>query len=109
MVDLELDALKREFLTEARDKVREIESSFDSGPNPRSVERMTYLAHQLKGSGGSYGFQRISSEAEQLEKAAEGLAHERTPGGLKREIERHVSNLRSEIDQHLREFSTASR
>ena len=32
---------------------------------------MTYLAHQLKGSGGSYGFQRISTDAAELEKAVE--------------------------------------
>src|SRR5262249_54859082 len=73
MVDPELDALKREFLGEARDKVREIETHLEVERSPKSLERMTYLAHQLKGSGGSYGFERISSDAAELEKAIEGF------------------------------------
>lgn len=103
MADPELDELKREFLAEARDKVREIESRLDGGGSPDSLERLTYLAHQLKGSGGSYGFERISDEAEQLEKAAERL----TSGadGLKQKIQQHVANLRDEIDEHLRELA----
>ncbi len=107
MVDPELEELKREFLAEAREKVREIASSLDGGGSPDSLERLTYLAHQLKGSGGSYGFERISAEAAQLEKAVEGLENERAADRQKKKIQQHISNLRAEIDRHLAEFPTA--
>ena len=109
MVDPELEDLKREFLTEARDKVREIESNLAGGANPNSLERLTYLAHQLKGSGGSYGFEQISAEAAQLEKAVEGVPEGRVPDGLKFELRQHASNLRREIDLRLGEVSATMR
>ena len=62
MVDQELDELRREFLAESAAKVREMEASVDGGRSPQAAERLTYLAHQLKGSGGSYGFERISAD-----------------------------------------------
>ncbi len=106
MADPELDELRREFLAEARDKVREIESNLD-GP-PHSIDRLTDLAHQLKGSGGSYGFERISEEAARLEKAVEGWGRSRADQ-LKAQIRRHAADLRAEIDLRLREFSPAVR
>src|SRR5437879_2457608 len=62
MVDSELEELRREFLAEADDKVHDMETSV-ARLSPESVARLTHLAHQLKGSGGSYGFQVISEEA----------------------------------------------
>ena len=101
MVDLELDELKREFLAEADEKVREIEEKL-ADHSPESLERVSYLAHQLKGSGGSYGFQRISTDAAGLEKAIESLAH----GAADDEkLRQHVVNLRSEIDRRSQELS----
>jgi len=101
MIDLELDELKREFLTEAEEKVREIESKL-ADHSPESLERVSYLAHQLKGSGGSYGFQRISTDAAELESAIE-----RQAGGeaMDEAIRQHAVNLRSEIDRRSRELS----
>jgi HPt (histidine-containing phosphotransfer) domain-containing protein len=96
MVDHELDELRREFLVECAAKVREMEASVNGGRSPQSVERVSYLAHQLKGSGGSYGYERISSEAAELEKAAERLA--RGEEGVIESVRRHVENLRSEIE-----------
>src|SRR2546422_10120405 len=90
MADHEFEALKREFLTEARDKVQEIENYLDDGRGPDRLERMTYLAHQLKGSGGSYGFQRISADAAQLEKAVELLAQGSDDGRLEEKIQQFV-------------------
>src|SRR5690348_2729730 len=49
MVDQELDELRREFLAESAAKVREMEASVDGGKSPQAVERLAYLAHQLKG------------------------------------------------------------
>ncbi len=103
MVDLELDELKREFLAEAKDKVREIETQLEGGRDNDTLERLTYLAHQLKGSGGSYGFQRISTDAAEIEKAVEGLANA-DGRRLEEKIQQHVGNLRAEIDKRSREL-----
>src|SRR5712691_5940680 len=102
MVDLELDELKREFLAEAKDKVREIETQLEGGRDNDALQRLTYLAHQLKGSGGSYGFHRISTDAAEIEKAVEGFASGH--GRLEEKIQQHVVNLRAEIDKRSREL-----
>lgn len=95
MVDPELEELRREFLAEADEKVREMESGAGDR-SPESLARVTYLAHQLKGSGGSYGFQVISDEAAAIEKAAE----EQTEA-----IDGHIAKLREEIDRRARELA----
>ena len=96
MFDVELEELKREFLAEAAEKVREIETRLGER-SAESRERLSYLAHQLKGSGGSYGFQRISSVAAELEKAIEGAAGDEA-------LRRHAVSLRAEIDQRAQEL-----
>ena len=107
MVDREFDELKREFLAEARDKISEIETTLDGDRSSERLERLTYLAHQLKGSGGSYGFQRISTDAAELEKAVELLTSGTDDGRLEEKIQLHVVNIRSEIDKRTRELTTA--
>lgn len=92
MVDHELNELRREFLDEARGKVAEMESALGGDRSPDTLERLAYLAHQLKGSGGSYGYQRISDDAATLEKAIES-------GQTNGELTRYVSSLRSEIER----------
>lgn len=109
MADLELEELKREFLTEAREKVREIETNLERSDGPGSLERLTYLAHQLKGSGGSYGFEQISAEAAQLEKAVERMTSDGRVQVPKDQLQQHAAKLRTEIDSRLREFSAAAR
>jgi HPt (histidine-containing phosphotransfer) domain-containing protein len=105
MVDHELDELKREFLDEAREKVSEMQSALDQGPTSGSIDRLTYLAHQLKGSGGSYGYQRISTDAAELEKALEKVANDGVDfSGVEAEVQQHVVNLRAEIDRCAREL-----
>jgi HPt (histidine-containing phosphotransfer) domain-containing protein len=105
MVDHELDELKREFLDEARDKVVEMASALEGSVTPESIERLTYLAHQLKGSGGSYGYQRISTDAAELEKALETVADDqKLLPALEPKIQQHVVNLRAEIDRRAREL-----
>ena len=105
MLDPELEELKKEFLAEARDKVLEIESQLEIARSPQSLERMTYLAHQLKGSGGSYGFERISTDAAELEKAVECIVKGDHAERLEEKIQQHVVNLRAEIDKRSREMS----
>ena len=105
MSDPELDELKREFLAEAQEKVAEIETTLGRERTPQSLERLIYLAHQLKGSGGSYGFQRISSESAELEKVLEAVkSGESEPAEI---VRQHVANIRSEIERGLRELTPA--
>jgi chemotaxis protein histidine kinase CheA len=108
MVDHELNELKREFLDEAREKVAEMQSAVERGDHDSaSLDRLAYLAHQLKGSGGSYGYQQISDDATEVEKAVETLADPSGKGDgatLEAKIRTHVINLRTEIDNGLREL-----
>lgn len=101
MVDQEMNELRREFLSEARGKVEEMQSAVERQAVPESSERLVYLAHQLKGSGGSYGFQGISERAAEIEKALEATRDGRDRvdsirarvDGLLAEIERCAKNL----------------
>jgi HPt (histidine-containing phosphotransfer) domain-containing protein len=108
-VDPEFDELKREFLAEADEKVREIQGKLDGDRGPQALERLVYLAHQLKGSGGSYGFQRISTDAEELEKAVELLNNGGQNDRLEERIQQHAVNLRAEVDRRTRELATPRR
>lgn len=108
IVDFEFDELKREFLTEAEEKVREMQAKLDDR-SPQSLERLTYLAHQLKGSGGSYGFQRISTDAAELEKAVELLVNGGQDDRLEEQIQQYVVNLRAEIERRSRELAVSAR
>jgi HPt (histidine-containing phosphotransfer) domain-containing protein len=98
MVDHELNELRREFLDEARGKVTEMQSALDGGRSPDALERLAYLAHQLKGSGGSYGYQRISDDAAGLEKAIQD-------GRVNGELAPFVERLRGEIDRAAKELA----
>jgi HPt (histidine-containing phosphotransfer) domain-containing protein len=104
MVDQELDALKREFLSEAEGKVREMQTALDGGRDRDSLHRLGYLAHQLKGSGGSYGYQRISADAAEIEKAVESASDGAIDPRLSEKILQHVGNLRAEIDRRAKEL-----
>lgn len=100
MVDVELNDLKREFLDEAREKVGEMQTALETAPAD-SIDRLTYLAHQLKGAGGSYGYQRISSNAAALETALEKRAE---GADLDAQIQQYVVNLRLEIERCARDL-----
>lgn len=102
VVDHELNELKREFLDEALEKVVEMQTALDHVSERESLDRLAYLAHQLKGSGGSYGYQRISTDAAELEKVVESMAGGGSPQEAK--IQQYVLNLRSEIDRAAREL-----
>ena len=106
-VDPEFDELKREFLAEADEKVREIQAKLDGDRGPQSLERLVYLAHQLKGSGGSYGYEKISSDAAEIEKALERMAGG-DRAGVEAQIQQHAVDLRTEIDKAARELTAAT-
>lgn len=98
VVDHELDELRREFLDEAREKVTEMQTALDA-LDGEALERVAYLAHQLKGSGGSYGYQRISTDAAELEKCVEASSPDEA------RIQQFVVSLRAEIDRAAKELS----
>lgn len=104
VVDHELDDLKREFLGEAREKVDEMETALGTVRERESLERLAYLAHQLKGSGGSYGYQRISTDAADLEKVIESFGQGDGNGSGTEQLRKYVVNLRTEIDRALGEL-----
>jgi HPt (histidine-containing phosphotransfer) domain-containing protein len=96
MVDQELIDLKREFLAEAQEKVREMQSALSGDRSSATLDRLAYLAHQLKGSGGSYGYQRISTDAAAIEKAIERITA--GDGSQDAAIKEYVVSLGAEID-----------
>lgn len=105
MVDHELDELKREFLAEAEEKVREMQTALEGQRTNDALQRLEYLAHQLKGSGGSYGYQRISADAAEIEKAVEGITTGEIDPRTEEKIRLHVVNLRAEIEKRVKELS----
>jgi HPt (histidine-containing phosphotransfer) domain-containing protein len=104
MVDHELNALRREFLAEAEAKVREIEAAIGGERDAQSIERLAYLAHQLKGSGGSYGYARISADAAEIERVAEEIAGGRSSAGSDVTLKERVQSLRHEIEKSAQEL-----
>ena len=107
MVDQELDELKREFLAEAEEKVREMQSALSAARDRDALQRLGYLAHQLKGSGGSYGYQRISADAAEIEKAVESVEDKGLDANAEQKIQQHVVSLRAEIENRVRELGAA--
>lgn len=99
MVDRELEELKREFLTEAKAKVQEI-AAMTSGPRDSgSLDRLAYLAHQLKGSGGSYGYARISDDAAEIERAVEQITTGEDGDGSEATLREKTESLQKAVDQ----------
>ena len=101
-MDFEFDELKREFLVEATSKVDEIAALLEKGIEDSSRERAFYLAHQLKGAGGSYGFSVISTEAAALEKDLE-----KTPPDAEA-IQKRVAHLSEVIRERQQEIGLPS-
>lgn len=110
-MDPEFDELKREFLAEAGEKVKELGSVLAASPGDvpttDGLERMGYLAHQLKGAGGSYGFPTISTYAAALEETLEEVGKAKG-AELNSDITRHIQNLASEVDRRSKELAPAS-
>lgn len=105
MVDHELNELKREFLDEAREKITEMRTALDNRAADR-LDLVAYLAHQLKGSGGSYGFQAITTNAAELERVAE-RAHS-DGDGAGEDLERFLGSLSAEIERAASELEAAA-
>lgn len=98
-MDDELDELRKEFLAEAAEKAREIQEALDGQRTSASLDRLAYLAHQLKGSGGSYGYPQISTTAAEIEDGVEQLVEGKAGEGLEARMQEHSVSLRSEISR----------
>jgi HPt (histidine-containing phosphotransfer) domain-containing protein len=105
-LDPEFDDLKREFLSEAEEKIREIESLVSDSAPKEARDRMIYLAHQLKGAGGSYGFPSISADAAALESALEKMNEGARPD-LRHEVVARLQSLNRAIETQRRELGAA--
>lgn len=75
-MDNEFEELRQEFLSEAADKLAEIRRLCEGGvPEPGDDRaKLMNLTHQLKGAGGSYGYNEISRDAASMELELEGDA-----------------------------------
>ncbi|HEX7190816.1 MAG TPA: Hpt domain-containing protein [Thermoanaerobaculia bacterium] len=105
MVDRELEELKREFLAEAKAKVQEIAATVDGSRDAQALDRLAYLAHQLKGSGGSYGYARISDDAADIERAIEQITAGDNQDGSEARLREKVESLRTAVDNAAAELA----
>jgi HPt (histidine-containing phosphotransfer) domain-containing protein len=104
MVDRELEALKREFLTEAKAKVQEIATMVGGPRDSGSLDRLAYLAHQLKGSGGSYGYARISDDAAEIERAVEQITTGDDGDHTETTLREKTASLQTAVDEAFAEL-----
>lgn len=90
-----LQALRAAFLVEAAGEVRELERLVAAGPPAGDVaRRCRKLAHDLRGSGGSYGFPAVSAAAAALDDA---LARS-SAGGVDDDLALLAQGLRAAVD-----------
>ena len=100
----ELRELQREYLTDVRHKlslIREHGRSLGADFS-ESFPRLLFLAHQLKGSGGSFGFPRITELAQRMSRELsqfldDEVASRPTPGDLASRLEQISGELESEV------------
>lgn len=106
-MDFEFEELKREFLNEADEKIREVRTTLERSfpPSREDLERMIYLAHQLKGAGGSYGFQMISTESAELERDLEKVSDENS-GEMRDRLKDRADRISTVIQDRVRDLAT---
>jgi len=100
----ELRELQREYLTDVRHKLSLIREH-GRGLNAdfkESFPRLLFLAHQLKGSGGSFGFPRITELAQRMSRELsqfldDEVASRPTPDDLASKLDTISAELESEV------------
>ena len=76
-----------------------------SGPrDSQSLDRLGYLAHQLKGSGGSYGYARISDDAAEIERAVEQITAGEESKSSEATLRASIESLQNAVDQAVAEL-----
>lgn len=106
-MDDSLRDLQRDYLDDVRKTVDEIRAHgrglAEEGTFKRSFPALLFLAHQLKGSGGSLGFPRISDVAREMTRRLDGFLDEEridrpTPAELSRSLLALSSDLEREVE-----------
>lgn len=86
-VDEDLEELVPGFLENRQEDIKAIRGSLEEG----DLEKIRIIGHSMKGSGGGYGFDRVSQLGMALEEAAKE--------GEKEEISRLVEELAGYLDK----------
>lgn len=71
--DADMAELVQQFVAEMPERLSKLEQLWSA----QALEDLRRYAHQLKGSGGGYGFPSVSEAASELEAALEGLSRGR--------------------------------
>jgi HPt (histidine-containing phosphotransfer) domain-containing protein len=100
----EFRELQREYLIDVRQKVSAIRQHGRAlgADFKESFPRLLFLAHQLKGSGGSFGFPRITELAQRMSRELsqflnDEVAARPTPDDLASKLDGISSELESEV------------
>ncbi len=96
-------SLQRAYLRDCLERTDGVTTLFvEDGPNPTASgwETCRKFAHNLKGTGGSYGFVSLSNMARTLENSA----REQTDSSR---VTKHLNELRAEIEALIRATGTA--
>ena len=106
MMDEELRQLQLDYLADVREKIaiirqhgRGLEGTFK-----QSFPALLFLAHQLKGSGGSLGFPRITELADRMKRELnlfldDEVAHRPRPQDLSATLLRIADELEEEVNR----------
>ncbi|MBF0555232.1 MAG: Hpt domain-containing protein [Nitrospirae bacterium] len=86
-IDSELSGLIPGYLINRRSDIEKVSAALDSG----ELEAIRAIGHQLKGSGGGYGFDFITNTGTAIERGAKEKNYE--------EIRRHIAALGDYLDR----------
>jgi chemotaxis protein histidine kinase CheA len=104
-IDAELRELRKDYLTDLQEQVALIrlhgEALLSRRKFKTSYPVLLYVAHQLKGSGGTIGFSEISAFGEKLSESLDAFLSDTearpTPGALSKDVLAVVADLESAL------------
>jgi len=105
-MDTELRELQRDYLDDVRRTLDELRAHgrglAEAGTFKNSFPKLLFLAHQLKGSGGSLGFPRISDVAREMARKLDlFLDDEQVERPTPEELSRTLLQLSSELENEV--------
>lgn len=110
----ELRELKLDYLSTTRETVRLMKQHAEALSSRKRFKQafpiLLYLSHQLKGSGGSIGFPRISELAQQISEVLNGYLEDEgrpQPGDLSRSVADLASQLESYVGEAEKETASS--
>lgn len=106
-MDTELQELQQDYLADVRDKVVLIrqhgEALRDRGRFKTSFPILLYIAHQLKGSGGSLGFPKITEAARKMTEKLNEFLDDASSRPSPQQLSDDVLKMASQLEQALKE------